>query len=533
MLKAAFQRQPKLGRFIAHLYQRVSDERLNIVTGAGISIEAGVPLWHPLLQRLSERSDELREDVSAHQDAGLHPEYLGQIIYHRHKADHESHEDFDGEYASIEHDWAKDIHSAIYQDVPENINDIKESHPYLNQLSLLAQKVPLVINFNFDDLLSETISHQLSVSNVSKRGLSVVWNPPLIDRKNSTTVFHVNGLLPRVSLKKRSPYLIFTEDSFANAIARYPTVSSEFLFLRFVQNTMLIVGHSLSDSSLKDYLRRNKEKSPANHHYMVHWLSKPDVLSERRMQDIFQANLELYNVITIFLTSSELCELLSVLNMDERDVRDFLENTSPEEISIFRFYIAGPVASGKSTLLRQLRCFDTLEEWTRSPPKEMYYAHDKISDSDRTLVDEFVYSEIKEKNIRMTNTSVGFHFMDRAPLDLYAFSKDDDEKKQKTNELKIKSFRGRPIQSGEIVFITASGQCLVKRNLGRGRAPEDAGDAEYLEEQGRDLEDLYSPNLIIPSDELTAGDIGRRVARFALLEDYTPIDLAAIMDLYD
>ncbi len=88
VLKKPLTRQPQLPRFLCHIFQRLQQKRLNLVTGAGISIDAGVPSWHGLLDRLAERSEELKADLQQHRKSGLNPEYLGQIIYHRHRSEY-------------------------------------------------------------------------------------------------------------------------------------------------------------------------------------------------------------------------------------------------------------------------------------------------------------------------------------------------------------------------------------------------------------------------------------------------------------
>ena len=277
-LSAALKRQPHLPRFLCHIYQRLEQKRLNLVTGAGISVEAGVPSWIDLLNRLAEDPPELKTDIIEHRKTGLSNEYLGQIIYHRHRKTPLRGTDSFLKEARINHKWAHSIHKAIYQKVPTDIDKIVNRHPYLASLRDLARTVSLVINFNFDDILADAISRQIE-GNVSGRPISIVWTPPLLDRANYTTIYHVNGVLPRENLRRRSPQLIFTEDAFADALARAPGVSAEYIFLRFVQNTMLIIGHSLSDSSLKNYLRQNRDKNPANHHYMIYWMEKNDFLT--------------------------------------------------------------------------------------------------------------------------------------------------------------------------------------------------------------------------------------------------------------
>lgn len=267
-LLGALARQPRLPRFLCHLYQRLHQGRLNLVTGAGISSEAKIPQWSDLLDRLARSFPKLQDDLDKHRSTGLSLEYLGQIIYHRHRKTRIARPISSLQEAKIQYNWAKLIYEAIYKDTPPNIDEIVANHPYLGPLRDLARRISLVITFNFDDVLADAIGRSID-QGLPGNAFSIVWQPPLLDRANYTTVYHVNGVLPRVSLKKRSPQLIFTEDSFADALARSPGVSGEYILLRFIQNTMLIIGHSLRDTSLRTYLRQNREKSPANHHYMI------------------------------------------------------------------------------------------------------------------------------------------------------------------------------------------------------------------------------------------------------------------------
>ncbi|MBR0951280.1 SIR2 family protein [Bradyrhizobium canariense] len=531
-LDDALARQPRLPRYLCHLYQRLCQRRLNLVTGAGISIDAGVPDWHGLLDRLAAAEEALKTDLGEHRQAGLNPEYLGQIIYHRFKSSCPETNPSELQAATIEHNWGKAIHEAIYDRVPASIGDVVGRHPYLAQLRDVARKVPLVINFNFDDILSDAIGDEIKAG-APGNAMSVTWHPPLTDRVDLTTIYHVNGILPRVSLRKRSPQLIFTEDSFADARARAPGVSAEYIFLRFVQNTMLLVGHSLADSSLKNYLRLNRDKSPANHHYMIFWMEHENKVSASRRQDIFEANLELYNLITIFLTSPEIREFLDVLNLDERAFGERLDSLGEDRRWRYHYYIVGPVAAGKSTLLEQLRCFQTHEEWTRPPPREMYLASTNIDDQEREAIDRFIYAELKEKNRRMHAAQAGFHFMDRAPLDLYAFSKSDSENSKKSEELRTLVTRDQPLQKGEILFIEASPTALVRRNMLRGRSPNEAGSEAYFTEQTESLKKVYAPYFVLSTEQYSAGEVARQVARHVLLHEYRPADLEKIIERYE
>src|SRR4051812_14588817 len=104
-LSKAIARQPRLPRFLCHLYQRLAQKRLNLVTGAGISIDAGVPDWGGLLDRLASHDKALRGDLTLHRNAGLNPEYLGQIIFHRFRDGNQAAGRPDLQIAAVEHGW--------------------------------------------------------------------------------------------------------------------------------------------------------------------------------------------------------------------------------------------------------------------------------------------------------------------------------------------------------------------------------------------------------------------------------------------
>src|ERR1700761_2033613 len=127
-LNQALAREPRLPRFLCHLYQRLHQRRLNLVTGAGISIDAGVPDWYNLLDLLAAEQDVLKTDLSEHRKAGLNPEYLGQIIYHRFKHASSATGPAEMQAATVEHGWGEAIHQAIYNRVPQNISEIVKTH---------------------------------------------------------------------------------------------------------------------------------------------------------------------------------------------------------------------------------------------------------------------------------------------------------------------------------------------------------------------------------------------------------------------
>ena len=160
----------------------------------------------------------------------------------------------------------------------------------------------------------------------------------------------------------------------------------------------------------------------------------------------------------------------------------------------------------------------------------MYRSHKTLNKEQLEVVDNFIYGELKEKNIQMCDAGVGFHFMDRAPLDLYAFSSSEDDNKKKTQELENRVTRDKVFQSGEIVFLEAKGDTLVTRNLGRGREPDTAGTAKDFEEQSYKIKKIYEPSFVLSTEQEDSGHLAQRVARKALMGPYKVVDLSVIMD---
>ena len=123
--------------------------------------------------------------------------------------------------------------------------------------------------------------------------------------------------------------------------------------------------------------------------------------------------------------------------------------------------------------------------------------------------------------------------MDRAPLDLYAFSKSDAENLEKSKNIRALVTRDQSLQKGEILFIEASPATLVRRNMARGRPPKDAGSEEYFANQISGLKNVYQPSFVLSTEQHNTGEVARRVVRHVLLEAYRPTDLDKIIERYE
>lgn len=512
--------QPLLPRFLVHLRQRIAAKELTVVIGAGATTDAGAPMWDALLDRIHAAvGTSAGPEPKTYRAMGVHQAVLGTIL----KTRFATSSDPGDNILKVDNEWFKIIQEAIYRDVPSERDRLFEKHVYLWELIRLCYEVNLVINFNFDDIIAEGMRHYAEVNKHENRPTpSVIWRPALLERKDSALIYHINGVITQGVGKKRSETLVFTEDSFYDAELRSPRVRVDHVLAKFVNTTMFIIGHSLSDNSLKGYLRQSKMINPANHHYFVHWLKDASSLTNDQQREIFEANLELYNLITLFLTTEEVHAFLMAVNAGSSEFQKFLEKTDPNFPRIF--YVVGPVAAGKTSVLEYLRCFSTHEEWLGENPRDMFIASEKV-DSDRLKrIDDWVYEQIRMKNERLQQAGPGFIFVDRGPLDLFAFSKDDDEWQAKAESVR-RTLRGGKLVGGQVVFLNAEAEALVERNWKRGRPPEVSGDATYLRRQGDMLAEVYSEAEPFRTDADPPEAISAQIARAALLGDYAVVDL--------
>lgn len=539
-LKAATATQPQLPVWLTHIWQRLDRKRLGLILGAGISIDAGCPSWHGLVRRLADRVPDLGATFDAHRGAGLQDTYLTQILYSLHQkatvavtpAVPQQFEQY-----QIDSTWMETVHQELYKDICKfDFNTIAKQHPYLLSLGQLACRAAFTVNFNFDDLVDEAAINFAKSRN--KEPPEIISRPKIETRLNAPVIYHINGSLPREPRRRRSETLVFTEDAFADVLISPTTHDSDFLMSRFASTTFLLLGTSLNDNSLKNMLRAGMKRSPANHHYIVYWKNPAKPRSAEEQEHIFDVNLSVYNLISIFLDTGQIAEMIDLLNEDqeklfEQQVLSFADNLKTRR----RYYLVGSVVAGKSSTLEALRCFTTFEEWSGRVPEKMYQDHNTLTEADREEIDDWLYNALREKNDRMRNVGVGIHIMDRGYLDLCAFSKTPEENLRKLEELRkrVHTVNG-PLEKGQIIFLQANEDVLSERQAKRGRLRRASQQIDYdgnaLAKQSKILEAIYRPdaNSTFDNSREACEQSSRRVAREILLGDYNHFDFEKRID---
>lgn len=440
MLINASGQQPQLPVWITHMWQRRTEHsRLGLVLGAGVSRDAGIPMWSELVERLMSTANFPTDRMEAHKNEGVTPALLAEMAYRCHfDSETKVHSDMLTKFRQYQVDasWCLKIHACLYEKVlGKTLAEITNLHVYLEPLAELICKSQFAITFNFDDIVDEAV-----IAHAGKgKGPNpeIIIRPKIETRKDAPVIYHINGKLPREELRGRSEHVLLTEDAFADILLSPNSPDAEFVVNQFAVRTFLLFGVSLSDNSLKNLLRSAAKRNPANHHFIVYFEEEGRSRPKEVRQDMFDANLHVYNLISIFLTKNEIKALVEMLNLavENAEFEDQLRHIAKTKIDR-KYYLVGSVAAGKSSTLEALRCFTTHEEWKGRVPAEMYLKDEILTDEQQSKVDRFLYPQLTQKNRRMHSECPAIRIMDRAFLDLFAFSKSSEEIKRKAVRLK-------------------------------------------------------------------------------------------------
>ncbi len=537
-LRGAISAQPLLPLWMSHLWQRLHEhDRLGLILGAGVSYDAGCPLWTELIKQLSRRVARGQgAALRAHRRSGLPETYLTQILYllHGEKMMARSRAPTDLLRFHVRSTWMDVVHKLLYK-TNERLSfvDISARHPYLSELGELVCRSGFVVNFNFDDIVDEAAIRHAEAAIPDPLPLpEVIWRPKVDTRRDAAVIYHINGFLPRERKRRRSDSLIFTEEAFADVLISRDSLHAEFTMSKFGNTTFLILGTSLTDNSLKSMLRAGIQRNAANHHYIVYWedTTKPRSTDEKR--HIFNVNLEVYNLISIFLDTEGISEFLRILNQPQDEFVSQLAHYGVTGDTLRRrYYLVGSIASGKSSNLEALRCFTTYEEWSKLPPAIMYQDFKTLTPEENAEVNAWIYGQLRDKNQKMQNSSIGISVMDRGFFDLFAFSKTDPERLQKADDLatQVVDVGGRPLTRGHVWFLEADASSYRDRLARRGVISTFANRGyrpEQLVEQSAVLRSIYKPldETVVNTGESPCDVTSRKIARDILLGSYAPFD---------
>lgn len=246
---------------IAKLRAAYNEENVTVFLGAGVSKDAGVPLWGELtskllLRMISERlkdndfeNEHLQEIWKlAYQNQEESP--LTQMRYIRTAFD-------DDEYYDL-------VREVLYENEPDPrsalLNAIvRLSTPRRNHIGVKS-----IVSYNFDDLLEQNLEQAGVEYKTSYR------EQDMTDR-NRLSIYHVHGFLPKEPEEGESQdfNLVFSEEDYHRVYRDAYGWSNLVQLNAFRDTTCLFLGCSLTDPNMRrllDVAARTEEKA---RHYAV------------------------------------------------------------------------------------------------------------------------------------------------------------------------------------------------------------------------------------------------------------------------
>lgn len=535
----------RYAKALCHLNHARRTQRLGLILGSGVSGDLGIPKWADLIRQI--------ESLLTYESGGAPESYRAeQLFQHYKKKRTEQLEWPTGARldAAITAGWRDLVARCLYAAFRGKNGKLSfsayrkkiEQHPYLSDLGKLARDAQLVVTHNFDDALEVAIDLDPSITAAPSRKYHYFWKPEPFLRRGMVNIYHPNGFTPLRDDLKGSENLILTEASFADHLANTNTEESHFFLRHLADKTCLIIGHSLSDGTLKNALRQHANHRPGHVNYYVHWDRRGEAgLGPSQRNAIREANFETYNLVTIFASASEISEILRIVSLGEDELEGLLARHSM--VSRYVYYIVGTVSSGKSTTLRHLRDLATVEEWPSKMPVVMNRESIELKRRQEVALDERIENALWIKNTEIRNIKAGIVAVDRAPLDFIAFPAKSTETVGDTARrradavlarLKIGNFRD--LCPGQVVVVQADTEVLIERQLQRtGRLkPEKAVGASakrYLNGQRERLAKIYKKAIdagsAIETDRCSVATSVKAAARIIHLNKYVPFDFAA------
>lgn len=523
-------------RAIVHLRSQVRKQRFGTILGAGISIDFGAPPWGKLVKDIaSDPEVDAKEVAEGAAFKGMAPPYQTEILYQKFRAaffekltDLSPAEQQNTATAA----WLTICQKHLYKTPAIDIAAELPKHPYMEALIPLVQNSALTVNFNFDDYLVRALALRKREKDKGNRGYEVVTDPWPQFRRQDCVIYHLHGYVPAGLMEKTVDRFVFSEASYSKQYVGARGHDSSFLLAHLARKTCLLVGCSL-EAELRNVLMRGAETNPGNFHYYCHWVKDRGELSETEKKLISETNFKVYNLITLFLTSSEVRLLLKLINECEISEGKLKDLATRSAVPLkYTFYMTGSLGVGKSTTTSHLRNLNVLDEWLEPRPEVLSIPWDKLTDDQKVFADNWIADQFMQKNdtLRHEENAV-ISVVDRPPLDPLVFTP-ESERSAKAKFLADHlcpddGHGGYGVEKGVVVLLLGDPKELSARVRATGRQ-------EYTEEKLRkmqiNMKTLYesmSGTITIDTQFMGISELTKRVAEVIHRQEYVPADLTA------
>jgi hypothetical protein len=517
-------------RAIVHMREQKAQSRFGLIFGAGISMDFGFPSWWQLIERIANDKRVLGNDILKNAKSNSS---VSQLLFQNFKLKTieilpKNFDEYDKLNSYIQSEWHKVVHDALYIDVPNEIEDLKKKDPYLNEFLSIIKETRLTVNYNFDDTLQTLLSEsRTKTEKESSRGFRTVWNADIQLFPQNGVIYHPNGFLPNSFREKPSDNLIFLEDSFGDQLIDSNFGHYAALSYHLSQNTCLFIGLSLEDSTLKHLLRKNVNLHPGHIHYFVYYIENHDDIPAEHRKAIIDANFEVYNLVTLFLTKKEIAILGQLLSSNDEEIELLADEVGKN--TTYRFFLTGSVCVGKSTSISNFRSIRTHDEWLDQRVTGME-KDPTLVDKNITIqqIDDWVAKQWRSKNfVLYKGKKPGIDIIDRCPLDAFAFTPEGEwkEKAILTRKTITPENSSVPLCKGKIILLIGNPETMAVRalKLQKDVTPDKL---KYRQNLLRVIYDKNEPGIVeLDTREKSIQKVTKEISKIIHIDNYSECDL--------
>jgi hypothetical protein len=504
-------------------------ERFGLIFGAGASRDLGFPTWETLVQRVVESPEVDGATLTKEVQKPL--PIVAEVAYH---AFRQRHIDAVRAVSANANDverlltarWIDLIHRCLYDGVPESASDLLARDTVYKYLLPVVRESPITVNYNYDDTLQRLLLD--TRADIDKgRGFETIVDPNLQHSHANSVLYHPNGFLPRNHLERTTDKIIFNDGTFADQISDFMMGTFSSMLHHLSQHTWLLVGLSLSDETLRHMLHKSALLNPGHYHYHVEHCSAPVGSLTSAMKCQAAANFETYNLITLFLDSSEIAALGQCLAAPPNDLRALAEETSVR--LSYTFYLAGVPGVGKSTSLSHFKNLATWDEWLEERLPEMGKPFLTLTEEERLKVDAWIMKQVGLKNRRLLDAErdggIGITVVDRCVPDAVTFTQPEGwrDKAKSLLEAVSPGAAKRIVHPGQVLLLVGDPKEIKIRAATKNKeTPE-----KYTEGMQKALQLVYGDDGVTYVDvtNMTVRQVVKEIARIIHLGDYNECNL--------
>jgi broad-specificity NMP kinase len=518
-------------RAIVHMRSQFKLERFTLLFGAGLNVPFGLPNWRVLITAIANDPEvDGTEILARFPDTGSEP-YKTELLL-QHFRNRRAAGTIPGEVGSPEFEsralaaWYAVCAKHLYAKMPQDFATALKGHAYLPKYLPLIRGSAITVTYNFDDFIERAL-FETKARNDSTLGYETVTNPWTQFRRPYGVIYHPHGVLPQELMEFPQDRLVFSQSAYARLFLGALAGDFTFLLNLLSKHTCLIVGHSLGDEDLRNVLVQSAQMNPGNPHYYVQYVEPAaDPLSAADKSAIRRANVQVYNLITLFLNADQIGSLADLVHDQEIKDDEFEDLVQLANVrSSYCFYLTGAIGVGKSTTANQLRNLTVLDEWAEPRLSLLAKPWDTLEADEKVRCDEWILRQFRLKNNKLRHMKDGIAVVDRPPMDPLAFTP-VAERPAKATALLQAVCPGQKWQcvDGVVIFLRGDSKELAARALATGR-PEYS--ERKLQKMDDDLNSIYQGEgvMVVDTRGRSIAEVTKRVSEIIHCDRYGPCPL--------